>query len=303
MFDRILVPLDGSRLAEAALPAAEALRLTFGSSITLIHVLERGSPKETHGELHLSDRQEAEEYLDETARRYFPADAKIERHVHTGGISDVPASLTEHSRELAQDLIIMCVHGRGGISRILAGSLAERTVEKQTVPVLLVRAGAGGPIAPSLRTIIVALDGKPSHEQGLAVAAELAAKTGARLLLTTIVPTLSTLIGERGATGRLLPVATAELLEQTEESAGHYLSGHAVRLAAKGISFEIFVHRGNPPRQIVSLARKTGADLIVVGTHGRTGSKAFWAGSMAHKIVGATAVPVLLVPAARKEEE
>ncbi len=302
MFARILVPLDGSRLAEAALPAAEAMRLTFGSSITLIHVLESGAPMETHGERHLHDRQEAEEYLDETVRRYFPADAKIERHVHTEGISDVPASLTEHSRELAQDLIIMCVHGRGGISRIMAGSLAERIVERQTVPVLLVRAGSGGPIAPAFRMILVALDGKPSHAQGLAVAEEMALKTGARLLLATIVPTLSTLLGERGATGRLLPAATAELLEQTEQSAGHYLSEHAAELAVKGISAQTAVRRGNPARQIAGLARKQSADVIVLGTHGRAGSKAFWAGSMAHRIVGASATPLLLIPAAKEKE-
>ncbi len=302
MFARILVPLDGSRLAEAALPAAEAIRLTFGSSVTLIHVLESGAPTETHGERHLHDRQEAEEYLCDAAARYFPADAKIGHHVHAEGISDVPASLTEHSRELAQDLIIMCMHGRGGISRIMAGSLAERIMERQAVPVLLVRAGSGGPIAPSFRMILVALDGKPSHAQGLAVAEEMAVKTGARLLLATIVPTLSTLLGERGATGRLLPAATAELLAQTEQSAGHYLSERAAKLAVNGIAAQTAVRRGNPARQIAALARKQSADVIVLGTHGRTGSKAFWAGSMAHRIVGASAVPLLLVPAAKEEE-
>jgi nucleotide-binding universal stress UspA family protein len=302
MFARILVPLDGSRLAEAALPAAEAIRLTFGSSITLIHVLESGSPTQSHGERHLSGTREAEEYLLEAAARYFPADVKIERHVHTGGISDVPASITEHSRELAQDLIIMCVHGKGGISRVVAGSLAERIVEKQAVPVLLVHAGSGGPIAPAFRTILVALDGKPSHEQGLAVAQEMARKTGARLLLATIVPTLFTLLGERGATGRMLPAATAELLELTERSAVRFLSENAEKLAARGITTQTAVRRGNPARQIAALARKQSADVIVLGTHGRTGSKAFWAGSMAHRVVGASAAPLLLVPVKKEQE-
>jgi nucleotide-binding universal stress UspA family protein len=298
MFSRILVPLDGSRLAESALPAAKALQLAFGSSITLIHVLERSAPSEAHGERHLRDLPDAESYLEEISKR-FPERVKIERHVHTGGISDVSSSLTEHSRELDQDLIIMCVHGRGGIARVVEGSLAERIMEKQAVPVLLVRAGTDAPFSRGIRTVLAALDGNPDHDQGLPVAQEIASKTGAGLILATIVPTWFTLMGEKGATGRFLPAATAELLAQSEESAGRYLGERAEKLAAQGIATETVVRRGNPPRQIAYLAREKGADLIVLGTHGRAGTKAFWAGSTAHRIIGGTCAPLLLVPAGR----
>jgi nucleotide-binding universal stress UspA family protein len=297
MFTRILVPLDGSRLSEAALPAAETIRKAFGSSVTLIHVLETGAPSEAHGEKHLRGEAEAEAYLAETARRFFPPEARVERHVHAGGITDVPLSLSEHSRELHQDLIIMCVHGGGSLERVVAGSLAERIMSRQTVPVLLVRPGAT-PVP--FRRVLVALDGTPAHEQGLPVAAELARAGEVRVLLVTIVPTMLTLMGEKRVTGLFLPAATSELLSMTEGSAEVYLATCAERISSTGASVETAVRRGNPARQIPRIARESGTDLIILGTHGKAGSKAFWAGSMAHRISWRTHIPLLLIPAARE---
>jgi nucleotide-binding universal stress UspA family protein len=295
MFTRILVPLDGSRMAEAALPAAEAFRRAFSSSLTLIHVLESRVPKAAHGEPHLREKREAEEYLKDAALRYFPPGAKIQRHVHTGGISDVPDSLAAHSRELGQDLIVMCVHGRGGFGRMVEGNLAQRVVGTRTVPVLLVKP-SGVPFAPCFRKILVALDGKPGHEQGLPIAEELARKTCARILLATVVPTWATLMGEREATGRLLPGAMAEFLTQSETTAARYLAEQAARLAGRGIGVDTEIRRGKPARQIARLARESGVDLALIGTHGRMGTKAFWAGSVAQKIIGSTSTPLLLIP-------
>jgi nucleotide-binding universal stress UspA family protein len=302
MFTRILVPLDGSRLAEAALPAAEAVRKAFGSSVTLIHLLENAAPSGAHGERHLSSELEAGAYLEETARRFFPPGSAVERHVHAGGISDVPLSLTEHSQELHQDLIVMCVHGPASLERAVSGSVAQRIVTTQTVPVLLVRPGAGTSPVP-FRTALVALDGTPAHEQGLPVAAELSRAGGVQILLSTVVPTVLTLMGAKRATGVFLPVATAELLEITEESAEQYLAGCARRLAESGVVVRTAVRRGNPARQLVRLAQESGSDLIILGTHGRAGSRAFWAGSIAHRIITRTNLPLLLIPAGDSYKE
>jgi nucleotide-binding universal stress UspA family protein len=67
MFEHLLVPLDGSRLAEAALPAAATLSKTLGARVTLIHVIERGAPQEIHGQQHLSDPAEASVHVGEVA--------------------------------------------------------------------------------------------------------------------------------------------------------------------------------------------------------------------------------------------
>ncbi len=80
----LLIPLDGSRLAEAALPVAAALAERLGARVTLLHVLERDPPREVHGEPHLGAAGEACAYLDEVAARAFAAVAPVVRHVHEG---------------------------------------------------------------------------------------------------------------------------------------------------------------------------------------------------------------------------
>src|SRR5512137_596305 len=106
MFKHILIPLDGSHLAEAALPAAVYLAHQLGARITLVHVIERDAPLEVHGERHLSDPDEARKYLDEVATRAFPTGTEVEKHVHSSKVSDVAQSIAEHVGELGTDLIV-----------------------------------------------------------------------------------------------------------------------------------------------------------------------------------------------------
>src|SRR5664280_859501 len=113
MFKHLLVPLDGSRMAEVSLPAAVSLARTLGAAVTLFHVIERDAPQDIHGERHLTSPEEARGYLDEVAARFFPADIPVERHVHVGEVNDVARSIAEHVGELCPDLIVMCTHGRG----------------------------------------------------------------------------------------------------------------------------------------------------------------------------------------------
>jgi nucleotide-binding universal stress UspA family protein len=299
MFAHILVPLDGSRQAESALPAAEALRKQFGSVITLIHLLEKDAPAAVHGEHHLQNESEAGDYLEEVARTRFPPEARVERHVHSGGVADVPAGLIEHSKELGQDLVVICVHGKGGLDRMLAGNIAERVIGQQEVPVLLVRPEAAGAAGAGFRRILTALDGEPSHEQSLPLAASLAGKTGAELLLVTVVPTRLTLRAVNRAAGIFLPAATSEYLELSKESAGAYLEDRARSAAAAGVAVSTLVVRGSPAVRIARIAAERGSDLIVLGTHGRAGTKAFWAESVTARIVEKTKIPILLVPSPR----
>ena len=89
MFKHIFIPLDGSRLAEAALPAAVFLAETLGARVTLMHVIEHDAPQEIHGDRHLSDPEEARQYLDEVAARAFPPGTDVERHVHGNEVRNV----------------------------------------------------------------------------------------------------------------------------------------------------------------------------------------------------------------------
>ena len=71
MFRHFLIPLDGSRMAEAALPVAAFLAEKFSSRVTLMHVVERNAPREVHGQSHLKNAQEAAVYLRELSQRAF----------------------------------------------------------------------------------------------------------------------------------------------------------------------------------------------------------------------------------------
>ena len=117
VFRHILVPLDGSRLAESAVTTAGWLAGKTGALVTLVHVIEKNAPSEVHSERHLVTPDEAAVYLRDVARRPALSGLRVESHVHTVEVSDVARSIFEHSAELAPDLIVMCAHGRGGVKR------------------------------------------------------------------------------------------------------------------------------------------------------------------------------------------
>jgi nucleotide-binding universal stress UspA family protein len=294
MFKHLLVPLDGSEPAEAALPAASYLAGALGASITLLHLIERDAPAEIHGHRHLRGAAEAQTYLAEIARR-LPAGAPVSTHVHEAQIDNVAAGIAAHIRELAPDLIVMCEHGGAGLRGFLYGSMAQQALALGTIPVLLLRPGRSQP-AFALRRLLVALDGTPEHEAGLEPAAALARACGAELHLLLVVPTVDTLPGNRSAAGRLLPGAMTQALELEREECEAYLRGQTARLAADGLSVRAEIRRGDPASVIAKGAHAAGVDLIVLATHGKAGMDALWAGSTAARVVSRTKIPILLVP-------
>jgi nucleotide-binding universal stress UspA family protein len=304
MFKHILVPLDGSRLAEAALPAASFLAGILGARVTLVHVIERDAPQEIHGERHLTDSYEARNYLDEVATRIFPSGIQVEKHVHSSEVSNVARSIVEHVGELGPDLIVMCTHGRGGLRALVFGRIAQQVVGLGTTPVLLVQPSGSGPApAFSCRRLLVTLDGNPDHEQGLKVAARLAKACKAELHLVMVVHKYKTLSGEHAATAKILPRATIALLDLAQGEAEEYLHRHVTELQASGLTVMADVQRGDPVATIVSTAARQGIDLIVLATHGKTGMNAFWSGSATPNVASRTPVPLLLVPVHEKETE
>jgi len=295
MFKHLLVPLDGSHLAEAALPPAISLAHLLQAPVTLIHVIERHAPKEVHGEPHLAESDEARTYLEEVAAR-FPPGIHVESHVHTSEVSDVARSIVEHVRELESDLIVMCTHGHGGLRGWLFGSIAQQVLSLGTSPVLLVQPDKAGNAPPfTCRRLLIPLDGDPEHEQGLPVATNLAQVCQATLHLMMVIPTRGTLSGERASTARLLPHTMSALLDMTEQGADEYLHLHVTQLQAEGLPVTASVRRGAPAVVIAHTAQEIDTDLIVLGTHGKTGMDAFWSGSVTPRILSRARIPMLLV--------
>jgi nucleotide-binding universal stress UspA family protein len=297
MFRHILIPLDGSVLAESALPVAEYLSRVVGARITLIHIIEKDAVAFIHGERHLTRHEEAQGYLDQVRKSTFPAGSPVALHVHESAVQDVAQGIIEHQDELTPDLIVMCSHGRGGFRDLLFGSIAQQVITSGRVPVLLVRPQAAERPKPfECRSILAPTDGRPDHEEGLITAARLAQATRARLNLVAVAPTLETLAGRPAATGRFMPGATRTMLEMVEDELRTYLEGMAERFQAQGVPVSALVGRGDPAALIARNAETTHADLIVFGTHGKAGTKAFWAHSVGARVLAQTSRPALLVP-------
>jgi nucleotide-binding universal stress UspA family protein len=300
MFKHLLVPLDGSRLAEAALPVTTYLAQKLNATVTLLHVIEHNAPEEVHHERHLTDAASACAYLDETARRAFPPAVHVECHVHDLAVSNVARSLVEHTDELVTpDLIILCTHGPSDMRDWLFGHLGDQVIALGQTPVLLIHPPEG-PAAPEIafRRLFVPLDGSPAHEEALPVAVQLAQACSAALHLAMVVHTFGTLPAEKAATGKLLPGAMTAMLEMAEQEAEAYLRPRLAELQRAGLAATAEVARGAPAAAIVNIAQRLKADLIVLGTHGKIGTEAFWAGSVAPRVSDRTRIPLLLVPIA-----
>jgi nucleotide-binding universal stress UspA family protein len=295
VFNNILVPLDGSKLSEASLAPAALLAETYKSHVTLLHVIEQDAPAEIHKERHLTQPDEAQEYLKEAAQRAFPAGIKVSTHVHTSPVMDVIGSILEHVREFQPDLIVTCTHGHSGVRDVLVGSIAQQIVANGTTPLLLVKPDLG---RFTLDRILVPLDPESHHDDSLPVAKSFATTFGSKLHLLSIIPTFSTLAGEQAAAGNLLPVTVQALLDINEENASEELNSHANEFRKDGIKVFAEVARGDPAPGIVKIAELSGADLIILTTHRKAGMGAFWARSVAPKVAQRTKIPLLLIPLA-----
>jgi len=296
MFKHILVPLDGSALAEAALPAAVSLAHTFKAPVTLLHVIEQDAPAEIHQDRHLTKAGEAEAYLSEVAGRFFPPKIKVNLHVHTAPVEDVARSIVDHSSdEIQPELIILCSHGNSGMHDLFFGNIAQEVSAASGTPVLLIKPEETVSQF-KVQHILVPLDNESVHDKALPIAEELANAYKAELNLLCVIPTLGTLSGEQAAVSNMLPTAAAAYLDIAEEMALDHFQRHLNLLKKKGQPGIAEIARGDPATVIAKTAEKIGADLIVFGTHGRAGLDAFWNRSVAANVARKTQTPILLLP-------
>ena len=298
MFKHILLPLDGSKLAEAALPAAVSLAQTFNAPVTLLHVIEQDAPEAVHSDRHLTEAKEAEAYLANTAGRFFPAHAKVDWHVHTAAVEDVARSIVDHSAdEFQPDLIILCSHGKGGMHDLLYGNIAQQVAAASGTPVLLIKPN-DAPARFKLEHILVPLDNESVHDAVLPRAVELAKAYQAELNLLCVIPTFGTLSGEQAAAGNLMPATATAYLDIAEEIALEHFQGHLDAFKKAHVPSTAEIARGDPASVIAKTAEKINADLILFGTHGRAGQDAFWNRSVAAAVARRTGIPLLLIPLA-----
>ncbi len=306
MIGNILLPLDGSTLAEAGIAPAAAFARSFGAVLTLLHVVERRARAEIHGDRHLTDAREATAYLDDVAARLASSGIRVETHVHAEAIDDVARAILSHaSREFDPDLIVMCTHGDASLRNFVFGSLAQRVIASGRTPLLLVHPD-GKQERPEFQTVpespftidrlLVPIDSESDHDESLPWAAAIARAFGAEIRLLTVVHTASSLNGDSSAVRTLSPLATSALLEMKGRQAAVHLQEHLDELGATSLKVRAELARGAPAAVIAASVRRHDADAIVLASHGKAGMKAFWSRSVACEVLRRTRKPVFLIP-------
>jgi nucleotide-binding universal stress UspA family protein len=297
MFEKILVTLDGSELAEVALPYTEELAGQLGSEIHLIHVNE--SVNDPHKNLPQFYLQKIVESVKEGATRYSgkpgisPA-IKVKSVILSGHPAE---KIVEYADTENIGLIIMATHGQSGIKRWALGSVADKVVRATTRPVVLIRAKGSRPDVREegiLKRALVPLDGSKEGEAVIPYIEELASRLKVEVILLQVLARgFNTLYNYYAL--------TEQQLESDKAIATAYLAKVGARLKEKGITvvteerLGIEIRYGNAAEEIIQLADERHADIVAMTTHGRSGVRRQVFGSVAERVLREGNTPLLLV--------
>ncbi len=318
MVKRILVPLDGSALAERAIPVAARIVRASAGSMLFLRVVSTASefgvymndPSLLMREAIEEDLSAANDYLTEISKSQTLAGIKIDSGIFTGSAA---LQIVDIARTQSIDLIVMCSHGEAGIKRWVMGSVAHKVVRHSSIPILVLR-DSGEKSAnlyqereKSLR-VLVTLDGSPLAEMALEPAVQLATQLAApgkcHLNLLRVVD-----LPNRYGGWRSLTYIDTNMLQQARQATEDYMDLIADRVRANvpdsagltvttSVRFEMDI-----PGRIARVAEHGddgeedigGYDLVAMATHGR-GAIPRWAlGSVTERVLDSTRLPLLIV--------
>lgn len=276
-FKKLLVAFDGSASGENAL--REALRLAAEDK-SWIRVVTVVPPFE--GELDLTGVGDVHEAILRPARAVLARAEAIARE--SGGLIKISLEQGESSRRLAEvceeercDLIVMGRRGMTRLERAMVGSVTARVIGLSSRDVLVVPQAA----AIGWARLLVAVDGSPDSLAAASRATELAAGRGGALTALSVVDVPDEFYAEA-------PAAVDRLIEL----ARGYVAAVAERAAAAGVNCVPTVREGRSSEVIVKAALEDQTQLIVVGSHGRTGLARLLMGSVTEKVIGDAPCPV-----------
>jgi nucleotide-binding universal stress UspA family protein len=296
---RVLVCLDRSPFSEVCLPYALCISKTFGSALTLLHVLEaphersgpRSGPRSTDALGWEISRREASEYLQRVERQ---ATELSGQHVDVRLEQGHPAErIAAIAHEIGADLTVLASHGEGGVAAWNLGSTVQQVLAVARGSVLVARSSSTNPTVASLKRILVPLDGSPRTESVLPIAARIAKTHGAELVLVHVV-------AEPQPTGVLRAAEDVELARELatrlEARAQRYLDHLRDRLAREGASVRALVIRRIDGHQVLlELMQTEQVDLVVLSAHGTTCNAARPFGSVTAHLLAHSVVPLLVL--------
>jgi nucleotide-binding universal stress UspA family protein len=298
MYERIMVPLDGSNAAEMVLPYAEEIAIKFNSEIALVSVAEPTPAESDHlFRAYLKTIQEKvrTELGNWGAKPGTPVTVEV--------LAGKPAQeILSYAADKSVSLVVMASRGTSGEGPWLLGNIAAKVLRATTKPVLLVRKEApaeGLQRKGLIKRILVPLDGSKVAEQIVPHAEELARCMGAELILfQTYESFLGVISGEAMVTMSAEEIKEAN--KHREEDAKAYLRTIAGTLREMGLTVSEVVVPGDPADVILSYAESNAVDIITMSTHGLSGLKRWVFGSVTDKVLHAGDMPVLVVRAAEQ---
>lgn len=286
----ILVPLDGSELAEQVLPYAQEFARRFDAELLLLTSIQPVGIWDATATAINWDREErlAQEYLDAQKERLQAAGVKVRVKRQHG---EAAANILETAESENVSLVAISTHGRSGISRWLFGSVADRIVQNSNVPLLMIRPDDKTEAKPAFEKLLVPLDGSEVAAGVLPFVEDVAKRFGASLVLYHAVPPISAYPGFETVN----PQIDGKVLQEMQQQAKELLSAAARDIEGRGTHATVAVSIDLAVDGILRAAKETGADLIAIGTHGRSGLGRMVMGSVANAVMRRSTLPCLLV--------
>lgn len=301
---RILVPLDGSPMAEQAIAYAAAIAGNDGQ-ITFLHVVPQPEPlrglfggqiASVDEVLHMA-RETGAALMTETIERWRPVlgiDPGI--IIEAGDPADVTLDVIEST---GATLLALASHGRGMAGRIAFGSVADRLARTSPVPVLIVHPQVdqdGEPHPARIHRLVITLDGSDIAREALPIAGEVARETGASVHLVSAVNPSAVLMPSPVGSAYYPEDLYQEIADDMNAAARESLTEAAEML--EGLTVTKSIVEGPAAAAIESVLQA--GDLVVMTSHGRSGFKRWLLGSVSEKLIRSGVAPVLLVPSSAR---
>lgn len=305
MPERILVPLDGSPLAESVLPHVIALAQIQDTQVLLLQVLE---PEPKAGRFQAVDplewhmiKAEAEIYIQGVQMRLQKAGAQVGSEIMEGRAAEC---IVESARRNNVTLLTLSSHGRSGISEWNVSSVVQKVILRACKSTLIVRAYSHMEhelAALNYRRVLVPLDGSRRAECVLPMAANLARHHRASLLFAHIV--------RKPEMPRQMPPSDKEIeladriVELNKREAGRYLDRLYSRLSPEGLDVQTrLLVSERVSYSLHELVERENADLVILSAHGYSGVNKWPYGSIAVSFIAYGTTPLLIVQDLSPEE-
>lgn len=289
-YSTLLVPLDGSSVAEQIIPYARMLAETCKMRVDLLGVIDSADGAAS-----------SREYLQKIAAAHFPKTQPgiVEKR------GDAANAILEHAKSLPDVMIGMATHGRSGIQRWMLGSVANKIVQAGVAPVFLIRAKQQSESSADgrLTSVIVPLDGSEFGESVLPAVTDLAQCIKLEIVLARayeLPPKAYYRTDDFSEAQKRFVPSYDEVVAEASREPRLYLEKSSEEVRRAGAErVRTVLLQGEAADEILKLSNASAGSFLAMCTHGISGVKSWLLGSVTDKVVHHSDVPVLIVPAAR----